>query len=129
MEYRVCKACRVKKPETDFSKNQYGKDNRILRRPICKKCYSKKKGIKPKKRKEFESKNPKPAIGQNFKCPICHRKFKRQYQNDVVLDHNHKTGAIRGYICGSCNVSIGKFKEDVNILKRAIDWLLGKLKN
>lgn len=126
---KICKECGIYKPETDFAKNQYGKDNRILRRPICKKCYSKKKSINPKDKREFEKNNPKPAIGERFKCPICHRDFKREHKNDVVLDHNHKTGAVRGYICGSCNASIGKFKEDINILKRAIEWLLGNLKS
>ena len=40
-----------------------------------------------------------------------------------VLDHNHITGDFRGFLCHRCNRSIGGFKDDVEILKRAIKWL------
>lgn len=35
----------------------------------------------------------------------------------LVIDHNHKTGKIRGMLCGSCNVGIGYIE------KRGSDWL------
>ena len=41
----------------------------------------------------------------------------------IVLDHNHKTGEVRGYLCESCNTGIGRFDDDVTILKRAITYL------
>ncbi|WP_294944655.1 endonuclease domain-containing protein [uncultured Microbacterium sp.] len=38
---------------------------------------------------------------QSGKCLICVR-------NDATdLDHNHRTGARRGYLCRSCNVALG----------------------
>ena len=126
---KLCKECKKTKPAVDFSINQYGKNNRILRRPICKVCYALKKKIPFKIRKEYEKNNPRPAIGEEFKCPICERVYLHQFNNDVVLDHSHNTGEIRGYICGSCNASIGKFQEDTNILARAIAWINGTLKN
>ncbi len=45
------------------------------------------------------------------------------HANDVVLDHSHKDGSVRGWVCSSCNTSLGKFGDDVNILQRAIDWI------
>ena len=53
----------------------------------------------------------------------------REFKNDICLDHSHETGTIRGYICGSCNASIGKFHEKIDRLERAIKWLKGDLKN
>ena len=41
----------------------------------------------------------------------------------LCIDHDHKTGKIRGLLCQNCNVSIGKFKEDINIMQKAIDYL------
>ena len=50
--YKTCNECRVEKIMTEFSVNQYGKNNRILRRPVCIECYSKKKKIKILLKKE-----------------------------------------------------------------------------
>jgi len=62
-------------------------------------------------------------MGKPFYCPVCRHTIIRQFKNDVVLDHSHKTGKIRGWICRMCNSSIGMMEEDVNTLKRAIRWL------
>lgn len=128
-EDKICTKCNVKKKYDSFSINQYGKNNRILRRPVCIECYSKKKKIPTKLRKEYELKNPRPKIGDVFHCPVCDKKKEHKFNNDICLDHNHSTGKIRGYLCGSCNASIGKFHEDPKILERAILWLNGDLKN
>ena len=57
-----------------------------------------------------------------FECPIC-LKISIVGITKIVLDHNHSTGEIRGYLCESCNTGIGRFKDDVNILKNGIEWL------
>ena len=127
--YKTCNECRIEKIMTEFSVNQYGKNNRILRRPVCIECYSKKKKINPKLRREYELMNPRPQIGSSWECPICEVDKIREFKNDVCLDHNHETGQIRGYLCGSCNASIGKFHEKIDRLERAIKWLKGELSN
>jgi hypothetical protein len=38
----------------DFEKNQVGKDNRVIRRPVCKECRSVKVKINPKQKKEYD---------------------------------------------------------------------------
>ena len=128
-ENKICKECQVEKAYDKFAINQYGKNNRILRRPVCIECYSKKKQIPAKLRKQYYEKFPPKALGEEFQCPVCNKKYIRKFNNDTVLDHNHDTGEIRGYLCGSCNASIGKFNEDTDILARAILWLNGDLKN
>lgn len=129
-QFKVCKVCNLKKSIEDFAPNQYGKDNRVLRRPVCKECYSKKIKANPKQKKEFEQTYPRPKVGEIFSCPICLKTFMREHRNDVVLDHSHVDGSIRGWLCSSCNTSIGKFNDDITILERAINWILkgGKLK-
>lgn len=54
---------------------------------------------------------------QNHECAICGSKEK------LHVDHNHETGKIRGMLCHSCNVSLGHFRDDVNVLRRAIEYL------
>ena len=57
---------------------------------------------------------------QNFSCPIC-RKDLRIFRRHI--DHNHKTGKIRGILCGACNAGIGMLGDNVEVLSKAIDYL------
>jgi len=69
---------------------------------------------------------------QGGTCAICNEKnFTRQkgtHNNKAVamslaVDHNHKTGQIRGLLCNGCNTSLGKFKDDPTLLKKALEYL------
>lgn len=42
----------------------------------------------------------------------------------LSLDHDHYTSKIRGILCQECNHAIGLFKDDVELLKKAIEYLL-----
>ena len=57
----------------------------------------------------------------NGDCPICLRD--RAFE-DMVIDHNHKTGEIRGLICTNCNTSLGGFGDNPDTLLRARDYLI-----
>jgi hypothetical protein len=59
---------------------------------------------------------------QEGKCLICD-KHQSEFKRAFDVDHNHKTGIIRGLLCGGCNLLIGNAKEDVNILAQAINYL------
>lgn len=126
-EYKRCSRCNKVKHETEFSKNQYRKGSIVVRRGYCKECGKLKKPISAKTRREYEKKNPRPQLGASFECPVCQRVIEAWHKNQICLDHNHKTGEIRGYICGDCNASIGRIGDSIRVLKRAILWLQGKL--
>jgi len=53
-------------------------------------------------------------------CPICGKSFG---EIPPCLDHNHSTGKIRGVICGLCNSGLGFFRDNLDILLNAVEYL------
>jgi hypothetical protein len=39
------------------------------------------------------------------------------------VDHDHKTGAIRGVLCANCNIALGQVNDDINKLYQLINYL------
>lgn len=52
-------------------------------------------------------------------CAIC----KTEFQKAPHVDHCHKTGKIRGLLCGLCNISLGGFKDSPERLRAAANYL------
>ena len=59
---------------------------------------------------------------QNSKCAICGKKIS-EFTKDFAIDHDHKTGKVRGLLCMNCNIGLGAFRDDKRIMKKAIDFL------
>ena len=73
---------------------------------------------------------------QDGVCAICRlpeTRTKKSKSNDLnqqtrlAIDHDHKTGNIRGLLCYKCNVGLGYFQDDATRLNKAI-WYLGLTK-
>lgn len=58
------------------------------------------------------------VAAQGGRCLICRRKKK------LCVDHDHKTGVVRGLLCPPCNHGIGSLKDNPVLLKRAINYLM-----
>lgn len=54
---------------------------------------------------------------QDGKCAFGHTSKK------LHVDHCHKTGVVRGLLCYNCNNGLGRFKDDIEILEKAIVYL------
>lgn len=61
------------------------------------------------------------AAKQGGKCLICGQKENRYKY--LCVDHNHKTGKIRGLLCNKCNAAIGLVNENTDTLIKMIEYL------
>ena len=100
----------------------------------CQKDYS-------AERRERIKYNTLPYPSDDYRCPICTRTLEeinnltivvdrdtykpvsRRFEKRWVLDHDHDTGKVRGWICSPCNVTLGAFGDNTINLKRAIKYL------
>lgn len=58
---------------------------------------------------------------QSNLCSICNNVM--DGPRDPVVDHCHETNKIRSMLCWSCNVGLGHFKDNVQSLLAAADYL------
>jgi len=60
---------------------------------------------------------------QNHKCAICSTYEPLGPTGVFVVDHDHKTGKVRGLLCNHCNTGLGKLGDTVESLTKAIRYL------
>ena len=65
--------------------------------------------------KEFE----KLKAENNGICPICNER------KAEVIDHDHETGQVRGFICSKCNLGL-YFIENIELKKKMEQYLKKK---
>lgn len=55
-------------------------------------------------------------------CAICGIESSK-LPKILCVDHDHKTGKVRGLLCDSCNRGLGYFKDNPNITQGATQYL------
>lgn len=60
---------------------------------------------------------------QNHLCYLCN-KDSSDLGRPLYVDHCHKTAKIRGLLCFHCNMALGHLKDDINLLKKALKYLI-----
>ena len=122
LHQKLCKSCGVEKDVSAFRRH----------RNVCYDC-------EIKNHKEFRRNNPTAAknwalriygvsvgdyeqllVEQDYRCAIC---GSPGGERQLAIDHDHTTNRIRGLLCTSCNAGIGQFKENPELLQKAIDYL------
>ena len=129
---KKCISCKEKKSLVEFYKS-----NKIYYQKECKQCQSnrKSKWYKTASGKESSRRTKlKQRFGisvedynilldsQNYSCKIC--KEKESYLGHrLSVDHCHTTGKIRGLLCKSCNLGLGNFRDRIDLLEEAKNYL------
>lgn len=147
---KTCTKCKQVLPIESFSMRPYRGESR--RRSTCKKCNSievstarknwtpEQRAARKKNKKRWEQENSDKTRRVAFRtfwrkrgfnpdeiesmyankpesCQICGEK------TSLVLDHCHKTNALRGWLCERCNKGIGLMRDSREILQAAIRYL------
>jgi hypothetical protein len=59
-------------------------------------------------------------VSQKTCCAIC---LRPSFKKRLAVDHDHKTGEVRGLLCDLCNRGLGMFGDSVLRLKLSILYL------
>ncbi len=128
---KKCRTCKTTKTVSDFAKNPTGIQGV---RGTCKDC-------RPKDtRLTIRGRNVRYKYGieldefvgmyedQGGQCVICSIDVdlyapEDRKANVAHVDHCHTTGKIRALLCHQCNVGIGAFREDIEVLENAIQYI------
>jgi len=65
---------------------------------------------------------------QDHKCAICRQPESTGASGQLIklaVDHDHKTGKIRGLLCQRCNKAIGLLGDSPAIVYAALGYLMG----
>lgn len=132
LQNKVCFSCKETKPVTEF----YRSNTRYYQRE-CKLCNKLRKTAWHKTEAgKLSSTNTKlkARFGitledynkmleeQKGLCLICDNPLSYN-GHKLAVDHDHDTGKIRGLLCKACNFGIGHFKDNINLLAKAINYL------
>jgi len=125
---RKCKECGELKPLEAFTKHKKCVGGYAPRCRVCKTSYSRLKryGVDQKSYHEM-------LAAQGNKCAICGTKdpathrTKHTPEPAFCVDHCHKTGRVRGLLCGYCNTGIGKLRDNPDIMRRAAQYVESNL--
>lgn len=61
---------------------------------------------------------------QNGVCAIC----RCRPDHTLHVDHDHRTGLVRGLLCRNCNRGIGCLRDDLDLLRNAVEYLGNAIK-
>lgn len=60
---------------------------------------------------------------QDGHCAICGKELIKGVVNGCCIDHCHETGKVRGLLCDSCNVGLGRFNDNPDTLIKASSYI------
>lgn len=110
------------KKENREHANAWERNNRLIDLPLTRaKEATRKKGINIDRYNQMLEE-------QDNKCAICKEQETRRVRSldeisRLSIDHCHSSLVIRGLLCHNCNTGIGKFKDSIDLLQSAINYL------
>lgn len=140
---KTCTKCKTPKTLDAFSISTSVVWQRRYRGSWCKACVATSHRDKrkcPKGRRAILNSEKKKMYGitqdqyeamyaqQKGLCAICHQPEKTPTNDGkairmLAVEHCHRTGAVRGLACRSCNSGLAQFRDDPELLRSAIRYL------
>lgn len=118
MELLICTRCKAEKPATaEFfplhNKKRNGLDS------WCRACRAEYRNAncRGKFRGVISDELLADIKATVTECVICGN------EEPLVVDHDHKTGKVRGMLCNHCNRGLGHFRDDPELLEFAAQYL------
>ena len=115
-----CRKCGEEKPHTlehfpPHKATSSGLDSwcRVCRRAY-RKLYRRMHGVRPDQQAQIQ------IARQATACVICGD------DGALVVDHDHRTGRVRGALCQRCNMGLGHFRDDPELLELAAMYIRGE---
>lgn len=132
---KICSRCMKEKQLDLFSHRNDGKGDGY--RPWCKQCNVEYNGAYSKENRHIQrNARLKRQFGisikeyneiltrQDGKCLICGNVPENSNgKRKLAVDHDHKTGNNRGLLCSNCNVGLGNFRDNPDLLRKAVCYL------
>lgn len=117
--YKSCTRCKERKPKnkTHFPLHNKTKDGLDS---WCRKCRSSYRNeiCRGKFRNVISDEDIKNIKATIKECIIC-----GDSESKLAVDHDHKTGKIRGMLCSHCNRGIGHFRDDPVLMRFAATYI------
>lgn len=145
---RRCTRCDVIKDYGDFTKNLSKKhpNGEYYISSICKKCLtkdaqkryhnlSKKEQVELNKKRNKARRETRRIKLRESRYGISPKDYERMYtkqdgkcficeiDKDLVIDHCHDTGVVRGLLCRKCNSGLGLLQDSTIVLQKSIQYL------
>lgn len=137
---RICISCKTIRPKSEFYRFPQHVDGLRHTCIPCMKAYDKKRYKKKSKQSHINQlmkwyglsleDYEKMYSDRKGKCDICgiHKpprnyKYGAKPHMSICVDHNHKTGKVRGLLCFQCNFALGNFKDDIELVRSAVRYL------
>jgi hypothetical protein len=121
---KQCNDCRQLKPLDEFNKSNQNNDGLQYKCRECERVVRRKRTLaNPEKAREYQYRHKYgltlDEVNQylSLGCGICGTHL------DLVIDHCHETGRIRGALCRRCNVAIGQLNDNPTLVSKALEWL------
>jgi hypothetical protein len=120
-----CASCLETKPTSDFpSGNKKSKRDEAYKYAYCKECHV----DKQRSHRLFvlyritSLEYDIILTHQGGVCAICKRP---PTGNRLAVDHDHKTGLVRGLVCWTCNRALGLLRDRLASAQALVEYLLG----
>lgn len=131
---KACRVCKQSRPSAEYA---LASDKRDGLGDICRDCHA------AQRREAYESRPAEARREMNLRrfglnatdydamlaaqggvCAICASAQPRgRWNTHFAVDHDHKSGRVRGLLCGTCNTALGMAKDNPELLRAAADYL------